>query len=232
MIFGAPPIITNGLILNLDAANNKSYPGTGTAWRDLSGNNNTGTLTNSPTFSRDGGGSIVFNGSNTGVSLSGTTLSLNQMTISSWNFSVNYVQNGFLFEKTTNGTVNTQYSLFLDGGSQAIYYRTQGLSTTDLAITTVTSAGVINNQWNNFVATFDGTNKRIYINGVLKTTSANLTGTVTANNTGAAYIGIYGSFAGYPFNGKIGTTQIYNRALTAQEIQQNYNALKSRFNLS
>jgi hypothetical protein len=230
MIFGNPSIVTNGLILNLDAANTKSYPGSGTSWRDLSGNNNTGTLINGPTFNSLNGGSIVFNGSNQGVSLAGTTLSLNQMTISSWNFSTNYVQSGFLFEKTTNGTVNTQYSLFLDLGASSIYYRTQGLSVTDLAIN-ITTAGVRNNQWNNILATFDGTNKRIYVNGVLVATSSNLTGTVTANNTGAAYVGIYGSFAGYPFNGRIGITQVSNRTLTASEVLQNYNALKSRFNL-
>jgi hypothetical protein len=81
------------------------------------------------------------------------------------------------------------------------------------------------------VATWDGTNKRIYVNGVLRATSATLTGTVTQNTTGAAFIGIYGNFAGYPFNGRIAQTQIYNRALTAAEIQQNFNATRSRFGI-
>lgn len=84
----------------------------------------------------------------------------------------------------------------------------------------------------NVVATWDGTNKRIYVNGILRATSANLTGTVTQNTTGAAYIGIFGNFAGYPFNGRISKTSIYNRALTAAEIQQNFNALKSRFSIN
>jgi len=135
-----------------------------------------------------------------------------------------------MFEKTTNGTVNTQYSLFFESSNNSIYYRAFGLSTQDLAINT-TTAGVVNNKWNNIVATFDGTNKRIYVNGVLSATSANLTGTVTSNNTGAAYIGIYGSFAGYPFNGRISQTQIYNKALTLTEIQQNFQALRGRFGI-
>ena len=133
-----------------------------------------------------------------------------------------------MFEKTTNGIVNTQYSLFYNS-SNDIYYRTYGLSTLDLPVNTST-AGVVNNQWNNVVATWDGTNKRIYVNGVLRATSATLTGTVTQNTTGAAFIGIYGG-GGYPFNGRIAQTQIYNRALTAAEIQQNFNATRSRYGI-
>ena len=225
-----PEIIQSGLVLALDAGNSNSYPGSGITWADLSGNSNNGTLKNGPTYSSANGGSLVFDGVNDGVQLPGTNLSLNQMTISSWNYSSNYAQNGFMFEKTTNGLVNTQYSLFYNGDN-LIYYRTYGLSPTDLTVNTST-AGVVNNQWNNVVATWDGTNKRIYVNGILRATSANLTGTVTQNTTGAAYIGIYGNFAGYPFNGRISKTSIYNRALTAAEIQQNFNALKSRFSIN
>ena len=219
----------NGLVLCLDAANSKSYPGSGTVWTDLSGRGNNGTLTNGPTYSSANFGSIVFDGVDDGVQLPGTNFSLNQMTISSWNFSSNYNQNGFMFEKTTNGTVNTQYSLFFNGDN-TIYYRTKAVSTEDLTVNT-TTAGVVNNQWNNVVATFDGTIKRIYVNGVLRATSTTLSGTVTQNTTGAAFIGIYGNFAGYPFNGRISNTTIYNRALTASEITQNYNALKSRYGI-
>ena len=226
-----PSIVTNGLVLCLDAGNAKSYPGSGTTWTDLSGRGNNGTLVNGPTYSSANGGSLVFDGVNDGVQLAGTNFSLNQMTISSWNFSSNYVQNGFMFEKTTNGSVNTQYSLFFNGSSSSnLYYRTYGLSTTDLIVSNANS-GVVNNNWNNVVATWDGTNKRIYVNGILRATSANLTGTITQNSTGAAYIGIYGNFGGYPFNGRIAQTQIYNRALTASEIQQNFNALRGRFGI-
>ena len=171
---------------------------------------------------------LEFDGSDDYIQLAGTILSLNQMTISSWNFSSNFNQNGFMFEKTTNGIVNTQYSLFYNS-SNDIYYRTYGLSTLDLTIN-ITTAGVVNNQWNNVVATFDGTIKRIYVNGVLAATSTTLSGTVTQNTTGAAFIGIYGG-GGYPFNGRIAQTQIYNRALSAQEIQQNFNATRSRFSI-
>ena len=171
----------------------------------------------------------MFDGSNDGIQLAGTNLSLNQMTISCWNYSTNYNQNGFMFEKTTNGSVNTQYSLFFNS-SNDIFYRTYGLSVVDLTINT-TNAGVVNNRWNLVVATYDGTNKRIFVNGVLRITSQNLTGTITQNTTGAAYIGIYGSFAGYPFNGNISNVQVYNRALSATEVAQNYAATRGRFGL-
>ena len=66
----APRIVTDGLVLCLDAGNRKSYPGSGTSWVDMSGNNNTGTLTNGPTFGGGNGGSIVFDGVNDFVNFS------------------------------------------------------------------------------------------------------------------------------------------------------------------
>ena len=62
-------IVTNGLVLSLDAADRNSYPGTGTTWRDMSGNGNNGTLTDGPTFNSNNGGSIVFDGTNDYVAL-------------------------------------------------------------------------------------------------------------------------------------------------------------------
>jgi hypothetical protein len=201
---------------------------TSNIWTDVSGNGINGTLTNGPVYSSSNQGFFTFDGSNDGVLLPGSSaLSLNTMTISSWNFSANYNQSGFMFEKTTNGSVNTQYSLFF-AGDNTIYYRTIGLSTQDLLVST---SFVNNSQWNNIVATFDGNIKRIYINGVLRATSASLTGTVTANTTGASYIGIYGSFAGYPFNGRISSTLIYNRALTESEILYNFTSMRGRYGI-
>ena len=181
------------------------------------------------TYNSDG--TFSFTGSNgTGYSLPGTNLSLNAQTIESWCYASNFQQNGFIFEKTTNGAVNTQYSLFFNNNSGShLYYRTYGLSTTDLYLGR-SSSGVVDNAWNHVVATFDGSTKRIYVNGVQKT-SANVTGTITANTTGNAYVGTYGSFNGYPFNGQISTVKVYNRALTADEVAQNFTAGRSRYGL-
>ena len=78
-------IVTDGLVLALDAANAKSYPGSGTTWSDLSGNRNTGTLTNGPTFNSGNGGGIVFDGVDDYVDCgNSSTLQINQGTISAW----------------------------------------------------------------------------------------------------------------------------------------------------
>ena len=96
----SPDIVTNGLVLCLDAADKRSYPGTGTTWFDRSGGGSNGTLVNGVGYNSGNGGSLVFNGvNNRGVEITGTNLSLNQMTISSWNYSTNYEQTGFMFEK-------------------------------------------------------------------------------------------------------------------------------------
>ena len=64
-----PKIVTDGLVLCLDAAIGKSYPGSGTSWTDLSGNGNNGTLQNTPTFNSANGGSLIFDAANDVVSL-------------------------------------------------------------------------------------------------------------------------------------------------------------------
>jgi hypothetical protein len=228
VLYSSVPIITDSLILHLDVAKRQSYPTTGTTWFDLAGSSH-GSLKNGVAFTRDNYGALVFNGINTSVTFPGSALSLNTMTISSWNFSTNYIQNGFMFEKTTNGAVNTQYSLFYNQGNSSIYFRTYGLGTTDLLVGTL-AAGVKNGKWNNVVATYDLSSKKIYVNGVLAATQS-VTGTVTQNNTGIAYIGLHGTPHSYPFNGRIAHTTLYSRALTQAEIQYNFNTLKGRYNL-
>jgi hypothetical protein len=79
-----PRVVTDGLVLALDAADTNSYPGSGTTWNDLSGNGNTGTLTNGPTYSSDNGGSIVFDGTNDYVPLVNNLGDPQQFTIEFW----------------------------------------------------------------------------------------------------------------------------------------------------
>ena len=83
--YRGPKIVTNGLVLYLDAANKKSYPGTGTTWTDLSGLGNNGTLTNGPTFNSANGGSIVFDGVDDYVSVANnSSLNASTQTVSVW----------------------------------------------------------------------------------------------------------------------------------------------------
>jgi hypothetical protein len=219
----------NKLRMYMDPAQPSSYSGSGSSMFDLINPGVVGMFQNSPTYSSNNGGYITYNGSNQGIRLPGNNLSLNSMTISSWNISTNYSQNGFMFEKTTNGSVNTQYSLFYNGDG-LMYYRTVGPSVQDLTVTS-SSVGVVASQWNNIVATFDGVYKKIYVNGKQVTQSAALTGSVTANNTGDAFIGCYGNVAGHFFNGSISATFVSNVAWSATEVRNHFNALRWRYNI-
>ena len=209
----SPKIVTDGLVLCLDAANKKSYPGSGTAWNDLSGNANTGTLTNGPTFDSGNAGTIDFDGSNDLVECS--AISSTNFTNSLWMRVDAKNVNGII--SWTVGTVRREL-LFVSGYLSIAYgsnkYR---------KIDSVLSNGV----WMHVVGTYDGTTPLIYVNGVSQT----LTGEVTAA-AGAAnkcYIGRTAYQVPFYFNGKIANVKIYNRALTSTEVVQNYNATKSRF---
>jgi hypothetical protein len=216
-------IVQSGLVLNLDAGVSSSYPGSGTTWTDLSGNGNTGTLTNGPTYSSSNGGSIVFDGTNDSVSVSNSS-SLNPSTntlicwaksnTSTWN------EYGFLMSKRdvfvmhpniSSTTVDYFYRLNNTWVSQQI---------------TVSNITV----WNMYACSWDGTNINAYLNGVLINSGVK-TGPLNTSDTGVLEIGRDDGFAGRFLNGNIAQVQIYNRALTAAEIRQNYNATKTRYGL-
>jgi hypothetical protein len=97
----SPKIITDGLVLYLDAANTRSYPGSGTVWSDLSRGGNNGTLRNGPTFNSGNGGSIVFDGVNDYASFpNNTNLDNQKITMENWVYpTITLSQQGFIFEK-------------------------------------------------------------------------------------------------------------------------------------
>ena len=174
-------------------------------------------------------GFFYFNNSSR-VSLISNSPSLNPttgLTIESWvKFDGN--SNDFIFEK---GNVNTQYSLF--SHSTDIVFRTKhsgdGLyHTQSPAKSTV---GVVNGQWHHIVGSWDGSTKIIYVDGILRN-SVSKSGNLVTQTTGAAVGRFGGTSTGYYFGGYIPKVALYNRALSAEEITQNYNALKSRFELS
>ena len=217
--FSTPRVITDGLVLYLDAANTKSYPGSGTTWRDMSGNNITGSLTNGPTFNSANGGSIVFDGTNDSVIMAdNSTLNTQTPSVEVWIKTNATNQNGFWFEK---GTVNTQYSLFQEGTN--IVWRQDVRSQYTNTATYITTT-----DWAQVIGTYTSGDRRTYINGILRTSDAQ-TG-VVATNAGGMFIGTYGG-GGYPYNGSVAVVRVYNRVLSPVEILQNYNAQKSRFNL-
>ena len=228
-----PRIVTNGLVLYLDAGNNKSYPGSGNTWFDLSGNNNNGTLTNGPTFSSSNGGSIVFDGvddvciSSNNMGITGdinATLSVwvNFITISSaWNCQIMFgdpftVRGGFaIFEGADAGA----------GGLFLGFYGGKGAYITSVVTT---------NTWYNIVATkssgiISSSNTKLYLNGNALSLTFNCIGeTVNAQNN---KLRVCNDQADETGNSNIALAMAYNRALSATEVAQNYNALKARFGL-
>ena len=226
-VFAGPEIANDGLVFHLDAANTKSYPGTGTTWSDMSGNSNTGTLTNGPTYSSTNGGSIVFDGTNDLVaSPNSTALDTQTFTIEVWVKTNNTTQNGFWFEKCA---VNTQYSLFQEGANIICRVNTGTL----VNVVTATTATYMNTiQWYQVVFTFTSGSQILYINGVVVNTGTTA-GTVATNNGGMS-IGAYGGQTGsnsYYYNGNVSIAKVYNRVLSAAEIQQNFKATRGRYGI-
>ena len=224
-IYGGPDIVTDGLVLHLDAGSDKSYPGTGNTWFDLSGNGNHGTNVNM-TYSAANRGVFSFNDGSS-VSLIPNSASLNPttgLTIEAWvKFSGN--NNDFIFEK---GNVNTQYSLFSHGAD--IMFRTchVGDGSYHNFSFNKTTVGVVAGSWHHIVGSWDGSVKRIYIDGAFKG-SVNKSNALVTTTPGAAVGRFGGTTTGYYFGGLIPKVAVYNRGLTAAEVTFNYLALRGRY---
>jgi hypothetical protein len=216
---GGPNTVTSGLVLELDAGNIKSYPGTGTTWFDKSGNAYNGTLINGPTFNTGSLGSIVFDGTNDYAT--GSLPTLNTWSVHLWYLSTDITSqlvfypfsgtansNGLGFGGTFNSNTNNRW-YFFDG--------TTTFSSSTTAITT--------NTWYNLVVTKTSTTYNLYTNGQL---SLNSTGVDLSFNQYT--LGRRGDGVWYT-KGNIATAQIYNRELSADEVLQNFNATKTRFGI-
>ena len=252
--------MTNGLILSLDAANIKSYTSGSTTWFDRSGFGTNGTLTNGPTFSSANGGSIVFDGVNDYVNNTVNLTQINNIAnSSSFTFSSTFQLLAMPAVSSLNvggilmkGSYNPSYGLNIvfsgdSGGVRTtarIYYGLRNLTGTAGVtpgygqIAESSNLSLVIGQWYkvDMVHEFAGTTHtlNLYINGVLnkQTTSTDALYPINFQNTAAMSISsqILGGNALY-LNTQISNTQIYNKALTAQEILQNYNATKTRFGL-
>jgi len=220
----SPPIITSGLVLNLDAGNTRSYPKSGTIWSDLSGNNYSGSLLNGTAFSDTNGGNIVFDGVNDYI----TVTEIGQLTrfsIESWFRPTSYPNNSaavissvYLGENpVVNFKIGYENGTTMFGGTfVGSQWHYSPPATTTL------------NTWQQIIFTYNGSGLAIYSNGASGGSNA-FTGTPNSSGAGIR-IGRRWDTENY-FAGNIAITRVYNRALTSTEIQQNYNALKSRFNL-
>ena len=211
-------IVQDGLVLNLDPAVKQSYDGSGTTWSDLSVGNNA-TLVNGPTFSKDNGGVLEFDGTNDRADLSlpydFTAYSMfffikRRSPQSGWYFAIDTLSPGghlFTFHSTSS-SANNIAAISPDG------------------LTTI-HTGLPIGQWNCYGATWDGSTVTGYKDGASVSTVSNSTGFNLTNRVGIA--ARYGG--GYYNNVIFGSIIAYNRALTAAEVSRNFNVMRHRFGI-
>jgi hypothetical protein len=224
-------IVTDGLVLSLNAADNNSYPRSGTAWSDLSGNGNNGTFTNGPTFNSSNGGSVVFDGSNDYVQVTSPFGDIDWST-RAWSFSawMKLDTQGNRCLVNLNSANSSHYivtNVFYDNNRSYWYFikNSTGVQTNF----TQTTGNFPANEIFYFTMTYNGNglfdgNINFYKNSTLLTTTGG-GGAGLANQSGLQIGG------NYWLDGNVYNFNMWNRILTSSEILQNYNAQKSRFGL-
>lgn len=217
---GQGNIVTNGLILNIDAANPRSYPPpyNSNTWLDLSGGNRNGTLLNGPTFDTSGSGCIVLDGTNDNISHS-----------SSINWALSSSSTVSVWSNSTNGT---GYIVNFDKGSWLGWYFTTTvfLYCGQAGLDQTTSFGSApNGIWYYLTAVVDRENLlfRTYRNGLFVAQTTIIQPPL--NYSSNLFFGSRGVVQDNFFNGKVANAQVYNRALSNSEVLQNYTATRARF---
>lgn len=221
----SPRIVTNGLMMCLDAANVKSYPGSGTAFNDLSGLGRSGTLTNGPTFSNN---SIVFDGTDDHVNCGTSSVAFTgdisvfawiyptsftstfTLIISKW-FSPDASDFHFALRSNIGDGTNIRLNLFTTSNSD-LYGSTTFL---------------INNWYHVGFTLVNGGLLTFYKNGIADGTTSGVSRTPQSSSL------LIADARGptYNFTGRIPQVSMYNRALSAAEVSQNFNALRGRYGI-
>jgi hypothetical protein len=235
----SPKIVTDGLVLCLDAANPNSYVSGSTVWNDISRGGNNGTLVNGPTFDPSNGGSIVFDGVNDHVSIlnnSNLVFGNGDFTVSMWikipissTGEGNPSQWGPIISKgcTTSAPAGTWWFAQNSSNTNRITFN---ISSTDGGtFVTSTTTPTLLNGWYNIAFTRLGSTGSLYTNTTL--TVVDTSSSSNLNTTTPLWIASTSAASQKRTNMTLSQTQIYNRALTAQEVLQNYNATKTRYGL-
>ncbi len=240
---GAQPIVTDGLVFAVDAANYESYPGSGTTWSDLVGDA-TPTLQNGPAFLNEFGGVISYDGTNDTCVISNTNLSYNpeNFTCEAWvKFTGAHTnwETGVFTKWNTGALTNNEWFLgpANSGGPSLLGFSCQSPQNTggdnnkgSFKVNSTTTYSV--NTWYHMIGTFDGANstQKIYINGNLGGTRTDFNDTEVKSNQSMDFR-VGGYVARASILADIAIARLYSKTLTSTEVLQNYNALKSRFNL-
>jgi hypothetical protein len=242
------PVYNNGLVLNLDAGNANSYPGTGTTWFDLAAGNN-GTLVNGPTYDINNGGSLSFDGVNDYVVVSDTPFRFgNQFTINTWIYwdGLDKTNRAILGKRNGPSGNYNQYAMGINNGDVQyggtgkvlfFYARVDGSTggndplDVSMTYTLPSTPGIYN-----ISVVMNSTIQKMFVNGLLVSTSTknvsgrtyNISGVdllvgASRDNTGTGALGF--------FNNKIYSVSVYGRTLTDTEVLQNFNSTRGRFGL-
>lgn len=224
----SPRIVTDGLMLCLDAANQKSYPGTGTAWSDLSANGNNGTLDADVSYNTANQGTMLFGSSNTTGEVTFPRANFifgsGDFSISTWAnpsaietydtlYEMGYYTDGILF-RPTGGSIEVYMGFSLTGGGNRTYTHSRSIG-----------------RWDHYTLTRQSGVVRVYIDAVQIGTDWANTASLTLASVVNCKIGSSTHTGGQRWNGYISNFQIYNRAISAAEIQQNFNALRGRYGI-
>ena len=226
--FAGPDIVENGLVLCLDAANRKSYPSpfTGTTWTDLSGNGNTGTLNGTINggvgYSGLNGGSLTFDGTDDYVNCGTINLQQN-FSLEIWAYHTSSFISTAYFGQGPSGITNQGLHVYYSDFQQRMIF---AMWSNDLI---TSSFPLAINAWSCFVFTYNHSTylKQFYSNGVLQNSGTGL----VYSGSGQFNVGRIFSAGSIYMNGRISIAKVYNRVLTAAEIQQNFNATRSRYGI-
>ena len=218
-------IVTDGLVLALDTADRNSYVSGSTTWFDVSGNNNSGSLVNGPTFNTGSGGNIVFDGVDDYINFGNVlNIGLSDWTVSAW---INSTIAHFGRVVAKNNSSADGWFIGVENNEKFVIgiNGTYGFSSTY----NYSTAG-----WVHLVGVWNRTGfatlyaNSVFLGNIVNISSQSSTNLQTSFNLRISSRDSGGGF----FNGNISNVQVYNRALTADEVLQNYNAQKSRFGLT
>ena len=232
-------IVRDGLVLDLDAGITASYPGSGTTWTDLSASGNNGTLINGLTYSSANGGSIVFDGSNDTVRIPiSASLQSANFTFDIWVRS-NVTSGDQMFFSSHYESFGTpsgiRSGISNEQATRLYYFVTYFNGSYEYTGGGLPDPSSNTNVWINVVGTWDGTNRKRYFNSTFQGLQ-NVAGEIHSQ-LNDFYLGnnadtiANNNYTNSVLNGSIAAFKFYNRALSAAEITQNYNALKHRFGL-
>lgn len=244
-----PKIVTNGLMLCLDAGNKKSYPGTGTTWADLTGRGGNGTLVNGTTFSSDNNGTFVFDGSDDYAAVPGTltTSILGWTPLGSVGVSTMTIE---LWVKTADTTGEVYSKPWNGGGGYNIRIGTAQYNIAPITINYANIASInytsniSDNKYHQLVCWANSTDFGYYVDGGKQSKSAahgltsdNPSGSATNSNINGALMTLYPYGPGWAGNtgfsvaGNLAIFRVYNRVLSSGDVQQNFNAIRGRFGI-